>query len=36
MESIRPVLALGTRGLLLRIKHRVERPLMTAPAPAGH
>ncbi len=30
MESVRPVLALGTRGLLLRIKHRVERPLMTA------
>jgi hypothetical protein len=36
MESVRPVLALGTRGLLLRIKYRVERPLVTAPAPAGH
>ncbi|WP_068183102.1 hypothetical protein [Mycobacterium sp. UM_CSW] len=35
MELARPVLALGTRGLLLRIKHRVERPLMTAPAEAG-
>ncbi|OBI21906.1 hypothetical protein A5712_14225 [Mycobacterium sp. E2327] len=35
MELARPVLALGTRGLLLRIKHRVERPLMTAPAGAG-
>jgi hypothetical protein len=35
MEMVRPVLALGTRGLLLHIKHRVERPLMTAPASAG-
>jgi hypothetical protein len=35
MESVRPALALGTRGLLLHIKHRVERPLMTAAAPAG-
>ena len=32
MELVRPVIALGTRGLLLGIKHRVERPLRTAPA----
>ena len=32
MELIRPVIALGTRGLLLGIKHRVERPLRTTPA----
>lgn len=35
MELVRPALAMGTRGLLLRIKHRVERPLITAAAPAG-
>ncbi len=32
MELVRPVLALGTRGLLLGIKHRVERLPMTNPA----
>jgi hypothetical protein len=32
MELVRPVIALGTRGLLLGIKQRVERPLGTAPA----
>ena len=32
MELVRPVIALGTRGLLLGIKHRVERPLRTTPA----
>ena len=31
MELVRPVIALGTRGLLLGIKHRVERPLRTTP-----
>lgn len=31
MELVRPVIALGTRGLLLGVKHRVERPLMTTP-----
>jgi hypothetical protein len=35
LELIRPVIALGTRGLLLRVKRRVERALMTAPARAG-
>ncbi len=29
MESVRPVISLGTRGLLLGIKQRVERQLMT-------
>jgi hypothetical protein len=32
MELVRPGIALGTRGLLLGIKHRVERPLTSAPA----
>ncbi len=32
MELVRPVLALGTRGLLLGIKHRVERLPVTSPA----
>ena len=32
MELVRPVLALGTRGLLLGIKHRVERLPATEPA----
>lgn len=32
MELVRPALALGTRGLLLAIKHRAERPPMAAPA----
>jgi hypothetical protein len=32
MELARPVIALGTRGLLLGIKHRVERLPMTAQA----
>jgi hypothetical protein len=31
MELVRPVIALGTRGLLLGIKHRVERLPMTTP-----
>ncbi len=31
MELVRPGIALGTRGLLLSIKHRVERPLTSAP-----
>ncbi len=31
MELVRPVIALGTRGLLLGIKHRVERPPMAKP-----
>ena len=31
MEPLRPVIALSTRGLLLGIKHRVERPSMTKP-----
>jgi hypothetical protein len=35
MESVRPVLALGTRGLLLRIKHRVERPPTKTPGRSG-
>jgi hypothetical protein len=35
MELVRPVIALGTRGLLLGIKHRVERPLRTTPDKAG-
>ena len=29
MELLRPAIALGTRGLLLGIKHRVERPQLT-------
>ena len=32
MEMIRPVIALGTRGMLLGIKHRVERLGMPNPA----
>jgi hypothetical protein len=32
MELVRPVIALCTRGLLLGIKQRVERPLRTPPA----
>ncbi len=32
MEMARPVIALGTRALLLGIKHRVERSQMTTPA----
>ena len=32
MELLRPVLALGTRGLLLGIKHRVERSPMPNPS----
>jgi hypothetical protein len=31
MEPVRPVIALGTRALLLGIKHRVERSQMTTP-----
>jgi hypothetical protein len=31
MELVRPVIALGTRGLLLGIKHRVERLVMPNP-----
>lgn len=31
MESVRPVIALGTRGLLLGIKHRVERLVTPTP-----
>jgi hypothetical protein len=31
MELVRPMIALGTRGSLLGIKHRVERLLMTTP-----
>ncbi|MEB3981558.1 SRPBCC family protein [Mycobacterium sp. 663a-19] len=31
MELVRPVIALGTRGLLLGIKHRVERPVTPSP-----
>jgi hypothetical protein len=31
MEPVRPVIALGTRGLLLGIKHRVERAPMANP-----
>lgn len=31
MELVRPVIALGTRRLLLGVKHRVERPPTTAP-----
>ena len=30
MELVRPGIALGTRGLLLSVKHRVERPLRSA------
>ncbi|MGO8769451.1 MAG: SRPBCC family protein [Mycobacterium sp.] len=33
MEFVRPAIALGTRGLLLSVKHRVERPPGSAPAP---
>ena len=32
MELVRPGIALGTRGLLLSVKHRVERPAGSAPA----
>ena len=32
MELVRPMIALGTRGLLLGIKHRVERTLLATPA----
>jgi hypothetical protein len=35
MELVRPLIALGTRGLLLGIKHRVERLLMTTPTPSA-
>jgi hypothetical protein len=31
VELVRPAIALGTRGLLLGIKRRLERPLMTTP-----
>ena len=31
MEPVRPVIAVGTRGLLLGIKHRVERQLTAMP-----
>lgn len=34
MEPLRPVIALGTRALLLGIKHRVERSQATTPAPS--
>lgn len=35
MELLRPVIALGTRALLLGIKHRVERSTLTTPAPSA-
>ncbi len=35
MELLRPVIALGTRGLLLRIKHRVERSQVSTPTPSA-
>ncbi|MCV7088754.1 hypothetical protein [Mycobacterium interjectum] len=31
MEMVRPAIALGTRALLLRVKHRVERSQLTTP-----
>ncbi|ORA79994.1 SRPBCC family protein [Mycobacterium malmoense] len=34
MELVRPLIALGTRGLLLGIKHRVERQAPANPRPA--
>jgi hypothetical protein len=34
MELVRPVIALSTRGLLLGVKHRVERLPSTQPRPA--
>ncbi len=35
MELLRPVIALGTRALLLGIKHRVERSQTTTPTPSA-
>ncbi len=35
MELLRPVIALGTRALLLGIKHRVERSAVTTPTPSA-
>lgn len=34
-ELARPLISLGTRGLLLGIKHRVERLALAQPQPAG-
>ncbi|SPM27754.1 hypothetical protein [Mycobacterium terramassiliense] len=35
MEMVRPAIALGTRALLLRVKHRVERSQITTPERPG-
>lgn len=34
LELVRPVIALGARGWLLGVKHRVERSVMSNPAPS--